>query len=291
MPIFRYSRKDTYLVLYTVAMLALPYYMAVYTEPSMWWLAIGLVQSYLLANLQNTSLHHQTHWPAFNNNQVNSYYEILISTAAGVSHQIWKISHLLHHKYVNDPLDSEGKTKDPASVFARGKNNEPANFWVFITKHGIGAFLQLFYIDKIKITGPNTQLFEKYQKQCLREQLAIKLFFISILLINFYYGLFLLFVYLLSHIENFAVSYGEHYGVLDRRGDTTQDSVGCYNWFVNLIGFGAGYHQEHHHRPGVHWTRYHEVTHLLNPNRRIINLPHVLNNPFWLHLKQLIKKT
>jgi fatty acid desaturase len=290
MKLFRYSPKDAYLFLYTLAMLALPYYMAVYTEPSVWWILVGAVQSYLIANLQNTSLHHHTHWPTFNSNRLNSYYAVLISAASGVGQQAWKTAHLLHHKYVNDPLDNNGKTYDPASVFKFGKNQEPANFWVFIWKFGWPTFVSMFRTEKILSSTPNQPIVQRYQQQYSKEQIAIKIFLLSIFVINFWYGVALLVVYFLAHLENFAISYGEHYGVLDRRGDTTQDSVGSYNWFINFIGFGAGYHQEHHHRPGIHWTNLQLVTPILHPDRKLIPGLHIMNNPFWTHFKLLFKK-
>jgi fatty acid desaturase len=181
--------------------------------------------------------------------------------------------------------------KDPASVYYFGKNQKPANFWIWISKNGYRDFVKMFRFEKLQHPGKQYHLLDKYNQQYLKEQSAMKLFFVLIFAINFWYGVALLAIYLLGHIENFAISYGEHYGVLDRRGDTTQDSVGSYNWFVNWIGFGAGYHQEHHHMPGTHWTNLHRVTPVLHPDRKIITGFHIANNPYWSHLVQLFKKT
>jgi fatty acid desaturase len=38
-------------------------------------------------------------------------------------------------------------------------------------------------------------------------------------------------------------------------GNRMADSVSCYGRIYNLIWFNNGYHQEHHFRPTVHWTR------------------------------------
>jgi fatty acid desaturase len=211
---------------------------------------------------------------------------------SGAACQTWKRSHLLHHKYVNDPIGEDGsQPKDPASVYFLGIHQKPANFWVYTCSNGFRDFVKMFRFEKLQHAGKQYHLLDKYNQQYLKEQTAMKLFFVLIFAINFWYGLALLVIYLLGHIENFAISYGEHYGVLDRRGDTTQDSVGSYNWFVNWIGFGAGYHQEHHHKPGTHWTNLHRVTPILHPNRKIIKGLHIMNNPFWLHFKQLFKKS
>ena len=285
MKLFRHSPKDAYLFLYTLAMLALPYYMAVYTEPSVWWILVGAVQSYLIANLQNTSLHHQSHWPMFESARLNSYYEILVSMPCALANQGWKWAHLLHHKYINDqPVD--GVTRDPVSVFLRGQNGNPENFWNYTVVQGLFDLKMIFK----KTQYPNPAL-TKYAIQYSREQWAIKFFFASILLINPVYFVCLILVYWAAHAENRAISYGEHWTVLDRRGDTTQDSTSNYGWFVNWLGFGAGHHQEHHHRPGTHWTRYHEITPMLHPNRKLIPGLHIMNNPFWTHFKLLFKKS
>jgi fatty acid desaturase len=101
----------------------------------------------------------------------------------------------------------------------------------------------------------------------------------------------MMFVYFMSYAVNNANSYGEHWGTLDKRGDTTRDSVGIYSDWYNWFGFNAGLHQEHHHKPGVHWTKLPEVTKLLPDDRYTIKHGvHITNNPFWSHFKLLFKK-
>ena len=104
------------------------------------------------------------------------------------------------------------------------------------------------------------------------------------------YGLWMLLVFYFAWMQDGAVSYGEHWGVLDRRGDTTQDSIGIYSRWYNIIGFNAGYHQEHHNQPRLHWTRLPEITQNMHPNRKIVGGMHVLNNPFWQDFKALFVK-
>ena len=283
-PIFRYSKLDIFLILNTLALIALPFYMAIYTTFSVWWIVVGILHSYLIANLQNTSLHHQSHWPMFNKPSFNRYYEILLSMPSGFTNQGWKWAHLLHHKHVNDkPVD--GKTKDPASVFLGGKNGQPLNFW----KYTVGKATADIYCAFFKIRRGSTGI-KQYQQQFLIEDIAIKLFFLSIAIINFKYLICLSVIYYFAYAENRAISYGEHWTVLDRRGDTTQDSISAGGFWCNLIGFGAGLHQEHHHKPGVHWSNYRKVTPLLSPKRKFIKGWHITNNPFWSHFKLLFKE-
>ena len=282
--IFNYSRRDIFLLLYTLSLIVLPVCMAIYTSCSVWWIPIGLVHSYMIANLHNTSLHHQSHWPMFTNKKLNSYYEIILSSVSGLTHQGWKRAHLLHHKYVNDqPID--GKTRDPSSVYDGGKNGLPLNFWKYTVNRGFQDLLNYLIRFKKQLIGV-----KKIDAQFHKESIAGKIFFLLIIVINFKYAMALTVIYFFAFAENRAIAYGAHWGVLDRRGDTTQDSISIKGFWYNLLGFGLGYHQEHHHRPGVHWTRYKEVTQLLSPNRKFIHGCHLTNNPFWLHFKLLFKK-
>ena len=283
--IFQYSLLDAFLFLYTVSLIILPMYMAVYTSMSVWWVPIGLVHSYLIANLQNTSLHHQSHWPMFASKKLNSYYEIVLSSVSGLTHQGWKKAHTLHHKHVNDhPAD--GRTKDPTSVYQGGKNGQPINVWIYTVNRGFQDLLNYLVLIKMRFIG-----IKKFDDQYRKESIAGKLFFLLIAMINFKYAILLLVVYFFAFMENRAIAYGAHWGVLERRGDTTQDAISVKGFWYNLLGFGLGYHQEHHHKPGVHWTRYKEVTPLLSPDRKFIKGYHLTNNPFWLHFKLLFKKS
>jgi fatty acid desaturase len=272
--------------MYTLSMIALPLCMAIYTEPSIWWALLFPVHVYLIANLQNTSLHHQSHWPMFENAKWNEYYQIIVSMPSGLTHQGWKYAHTLHHKYVNDkPSEPGGETKDPVSVFKHSLDGSPTNFWKYTFGKAWSDLVSVFMM----FPYPKPEM-KKYAMQLKYEQIAIKVFFIVLALINPVYTIQLIVVYYFGFVANCAISYGEHWTVLDRRGDTTQDSIGSYDKWVNIIGFGAGLHQEHHHKPGVHWTQYAEVTKLLNPNRKIVHGLHISNNPFWDHFKLLFKK-
>ena len=98
------------------------------------------------------------------------------------------------------------------------------------------------------------------------------------------------FIYALAHFLNAATSYGEHWTVLDRRGDTTQDSIGIYSRWYNIIGFGAGFHQEHHNKPNMHWTTLSSITPNMHPDRVIKGGMHITNCPYWDHFKLLFRR-
>ena len=280
-PIFKYSPKDIYLILFACIVFATPIIMAYLDWPLIAWLMIIVPHTWFIVICQNTSLHNHTHCPIFYNKTSNRIYELFVSAATGIPHHSWKSAHLIHHIHVNDN-PSDGKPKDPASVYANG---QLINFWSYcfvLLKENIKYYC--FTITPYFLTN------KKYANEYRQEMWAFRIFLLLIFFINFYYGLFLVLTYLLSYAVNNANSYGEHWGALQRRGDTTQDSIGIYSKWYNWLCFNAGYHQEHHHKPGVHWSRLPEVTHLLHPGRVIVKHGiHILNNPFWSHFVALIK--
>ena len=285
--IFQHSPKDLYLILYTLFMLSVPLTMAYYSPPFIWWCIIGFFHVWFIVNQQNSPLHHHSHWPTFVNKKYNQIYELFLSAASGIPHQIWKSAHLIHHKHVNDrPKEPGGNTIDGTSVYRNSLDGTPVNFWIYCFCTVISMIKNyLFDCGDMHITRV-PKFFNRYKK----ESWAIRIFLLLIISINFKYGIFLCIIYILSYIVNNANSYGEHYGALHLRGDTTRDSVGIYSQWYNIFGFNAGYHQEHHHKPGKHWTQLPEITKLLPQDRHIVGKIHILNNPFWSHFKLLFKK-
>ncbi len=288
--IFKHSTKDAFLVAQTMLVLLSAIVIASLDLNAWWNLLLAPFQVMLILSMQNTSLHHHTHWATFNNKKLNHVYELLIAAAAWSTPETYRLSHTIHHKYVNDtPVD--GKSKDKISVFGHGKNGQLENAWKFCWRNGFFSWFSpwkyVFY-EMWKSQRPNISMM-KYD-QWHRQYLAIVIFQLLILLVNFSYGVWLIFaIYLLAHFLNYAWHYGEHYGSYHYRGDTTQDSVGIYNRWYNIFCFNSGLHQEHHHRPGVHWTRLHEITKLLPPTRITTNGMHIANVPWLAHLKLLLR--
>ena len=278
---FRYSAKDIWLIAYTIVLGLVPFFIINY-QISFWVLLLTFpVHAWLITNLQNSCLHHHSHWPTFYNKKLNFAYEILLSIVGGIPHQIWKYHHLKHHIHVNDkPID--GKTKDPVSVFLHGKNNEVQNFWLFCFKMTKEAFVKMVVFPKFGKQVNHT-------KQIL-EQLAFNFYFLSFFVLDLHYGLYFAALYFLAFFLNGATSYGEHWTVLDRRGDTTQDSIGIYSRWYNIIGFGAGFHQEHHNKPNMHWTTLSTITPNMHPDRVIKGGMHITNCPYWDHFKLLFRR-
>lgn len=302
--LFKHSSKDAFLVMQTLTALTIAYTLALLDLGVFWNLLIAPFHIMLILNLQNTSLHHHTHWSTFCNKTLNSLYELLLSSASGFRPQQYRRVHSIHHKYVNDsPI--YGKTQDTISVFEHGVNGQVENAWKFCLRNAVHAWTipwkqiqHLVWLPKsIKDRLPKSPILrlpknvyvEMNLNQMRKETWAFIIFFVSILLINFTYGIWLLFIYFISMFLNYSWHYGEHYGSYHFRGDTTQDSVGIYNRWYNLFCFNSGYHQEHHHRPGIHWTKLSEVTPYLPATRITVNGMHITNVPWLEHLKIIAK--
>jgi hypothetical protein len=284
MKIFRNSPKDIWLIIYTLAVGLTPFAIIASSIDLIWWTVILPFQAWSIANLQNAPLHHHSHWSTFNNKTLNKIYEVVLSAVSGIAHENWKQMHLTHHIHVNDrPVD--GKTKDPISVFKNGKNGEVENFWSFCFTNAVIDIGHKFTARK---KPASKHIFDSRLNTI--ENVSWIVYFALIFLADVNFGCWMMLVYFAAHFLNYATSYGEHWGVLDRRGDTTQDSVGIYSRWYNWIGFGAGYHQEHHNKPGVHWTKLHTLTPKMHPDRRIVKTMHIFNAPYWSHFKLLFRR-
>lgn len=288
--LFKHSAKDAVLIVQTVLTLLVAITIAVLDLDLIWNLLIAPFHIMLIVNVQNSSLHHHTHWSTFNSKVLNNLYELLIAAASGLKPQTYRLVHSIHHKYVND-LPVNGVSKDGISVFAHGVDGKVENVWKFCFRNAVigwsapwkYVFYQLWQAEK-----PNTRMMNFVLWR--REQFATVVFFVFIMLLNFSYGIWLLFgIYFAAHFVNYSWHYGEHYGSYHHRGDTTQDSIGIYSKWYNFFCFNAGYHQEHHHRPGVHWTKQPEITPALPTSRVTVNGMHITNVPWVEHFKLLVK--
>jgi fatty acid desaturase len=281
MKLFRHSSQDAFLLVQTLTAIIVPLAFAVIDPGVVWWILCLPLHVMLMLCCNNTSIHHHSHWETFNNKTLNRIYECMLSVAGATTVQMYRNSHLIHHKFVNDPPVS----KDNISVLANGTNGQAENVWKFCLGWIVTTnFIYMVVIGKIKFTP-----LVKYT-HWQREASTMAVFILVLLLINFEYGLWWFFVVCPGmQFLNAAWHYGEHWGAHDRRGDTTQDSVGIYNWWYNTFCFNSGLHQEHHYKPGIHWTKLPSVTPLLHPNRVIVNGMHIFNVPWREDFKKLFK--
>lgn len=284
MSLLRYSKFDLLLVSQSLFTIALPVTIAIWDPDFIIWILILPVHAFLIANMINTSMHYQIHWPVFSKRRWNHFYEIILSIGGMQSTQIYKWVHLSHHRYTNDiPTLNNHHTRDPFSLFAGGKNGQPQNAWIYCFQKILFLPTNFLLCKKIKYQIPTKP------KQLDNERLACFLFVLLIILINPTYGLWAwLVTYPIAGFLDYAWNYGEHWGSHDFGSDTTRNAVSIYNRWYNLLCFNEGYHQEHHYRPQVHWHDLPTVRSCLPSDRVTAKCMHIFNVPYWHHLKSLL---
>jgi len=285
--LFKHSVLDLLLVLQTICCVIFTLAIALLDLDFLWILLLTPVQVALMVNIHQTSLHHHCHWSTFRSKNLNNLYELFLACASGLQPQSYRWVHSVHHKWVNDrPVD--GKTKDMISVFAHSVTDKPENLWLFCIREAFkdwSTCWRLVFYQIWKQPKPNIPV---NVKQYRMQAFAVVLFPIVIIATDFTYGLwFMLVVCTLSHFLDYVWHYGEHFGSYHFRGDTTRDAVGIYNKLYNSLCFNSGYHQEHHHRPGCHWSLLATVTPELPESRIIKKGMHIFNVPWWSDLKNL----
>ena len=75
--------------------------------------------------------------------------------------------------------------------------------------------------------------------------------------------------------------YSRSYKPMVRFTPDLTNAVSCYGRLYNAVTFNNGYHQEHHLRPAVHWTKIAALKKEMAPaqKRRIVPFSH-MTNPF-----------
>lgn len=282
MKIFQNTPLDLFLILYVVIAFMAPFVMAVAVPVSMWLVFLPFHAIFLII-LMNTSLHHHMHTPIFVSAKLNRAYEIFTSAVLGIPFNGWKFFHTIHHKHNND-FKVNGKTKDPLSFYRWGHHGARENFWSYCI-NGLWRDLNGTTVND-PCNNCSTKVDIKTKHLLKTEQVAFYVFLMSIFIFNFAYGLVYVLVYLLSLVLNNANSYGEHFGPVEQ-SNFRANSVGSYGKLYNLLCFNSGYHQEHHVRPGAHWSDLPKITKTLPDKRHTINKMYIFNAPW---LRDLINK-
>lgn len=283
MKIFRKTPLDSFLIIYVVIAMVLPFVIATFFNSMIVWAIILPMHAIFLVTIMNTSMHHHMHVPFFNSKKLNRTYELFVSGITGIPFQGWKAFHTIHHKYNNDFVIN-GKTYDPVSFYRYGKNGKRENFWLYCIKSIYRDFAGLTINDGTC----KTNVVITKQKELRYEQYAFVLFLLMIFLYNHAYALFYVGVYVLSLVLNNANSYGEHFGPVEQ-SNFRANSVGNYNKLYNFLCFNSGYHQEHHVRPSVHWTELPKITKTLPEKRHTINTIYMFNAPWFKDGIELLK--
>lgn len=271
--IFAHSRLDSLLVAAAAVQLAVLVYGAWSCGRVPWsvTLALGAISVFLMCTNFQCMAHNFIHNPFFRSQRLNATFGLINSLLLGGSQTLYRLHHLHHHKYNNDlPDPLTGTTNDFTSTWRYGQ--PPTREENIVSYALLGYFRSDFGL-----------LIREAQRRRLMhkvwwETAALAVALVALATMNlrgFLY--FYLPVWFLGNAAAMAENYLEHHGATP--GNRQTDSVSCYNPFYNFVWFNNGYHQEHHYRPQVHWTRVAEVRGLLPPasQRRVVRGAHWFN--------------
>lgn len=219
-----------------------------------WLLILGLSSAYLICFNSECITHCHGHTPIFRSRLLNRMFSVINTLALGELVTVNHIFHLNHHRFVNDRIDpATGRTGDWTSSFRCGKDGQMEPFVPYV----LAMVLRYRYMRK-EMADVDTAFAAEVERLGCRTQIRIELIahllflaaltWVSWRFFVFYYAP----VWLIGSIGGWAFGYGEHYGATP--GSPKTDSVSSYNPIYNFLFFNNGYHQEHHYRPGLHWT-------------------------------------
>jgi fatty acid desaturase len=270
---FAHSRWDLVLVLITVADIWLIGWAAlIFGDLSKTLLAaLAVAQLILTVTQYHVVMHNFIHTRFFRSRALNSIYSVLCGLPVMNSFTEGTIQHLNHHEHVNDPVDATtGATRDPASTFRFGTQQSHEPFWRYVILTPLRELIE---------TPDYSGRRARFGRRVFREVCFIWMFWGVVGLCNWRFLLFSFVIIYVYQIITSGQNYFEHYGATP--GNRMANSVSCYGRVYNLLWFNNGYHQEHHHRPGVHWTKIKDLRGQMLPenNRHVVGYAHFLNIP------------
>jgi fatty acid desaturase len=275
MKVFAHSAKDMYLVILSVLQVMLLAYGALtFGHVSLGTtLALGAAMIFLHCTNYQCISHNFLHNAFFESKLLNRVFSIVNSLGIGYSQTRYRSGHLQHHKYNNDDKDPvTGTTQDYSSTYRYSRRP--------------GKEENIFTYSLMGVVRSNKGFLRrevgKQSSMDVRVEFIAVLLFWTVLGLVSWKGLlfFVLPTWYLGHSASYWQNYLEHHGALP--GNRMTDSVSCYNPIYNFIWFNNGYHQEHHYRPQVHWTRITALREVLPPPsaRRVVRGAHWFNfNP------------
>jgi len=271
--IFAHNRLDAAMVAVSVLEIA------VTTYGTLCWGSVPLYASLFLGgfaivlNCMNYQCiaHSFIHHPFFAVPWLNRAFSVVSSLALQAPQTLYRVHHLDHHRYNNDRPDPEtGLTGDGSSTYrySRREGREEN-----LLSYALIGPLRVDY----KYLWARSRKHGDAVLTCV-EATALCAYFVLLAIFN-WRGLLWFFVpvWYLGQAFALAHNYAEHHGA--QPDNRLCDSVSCYGRLYNLFWFNEGYHQEHHYRPQVHWTRLPELRGLMLPEtrRRVVPFAHWVN--------------
>jgi fatty acid desaturase len=251
MKVWRYSPRDLVLVLIAVAQfVAMTGWALTFGKLSLVAnLAAFVALSYVFYYNPIVVTHNFLHTPFFRRKSLNRLFPVLNSANLFLPQVLYKYHHLIHHQYANDPIRN-GTTLDPSSTYRYGTNGQQEGYFTY---SALGLFrdgTSAAYRQAIA-HGQRSQFWMELAAIIVTAFVWIAIdwqWFLFAFVPTFYCGWFL------ALLEN----YYEHHRATNH-DSRLADSVSYYGSLYNLLMFNEGYHQEHHLKPHLHWTRRPEV--------------------------------
>lgn len=271
--LFAHSRWDAVMVLVALGEIAITVY------GTLSWGAIPLLASAALGaasvvlNCMNYLCisHSFIHHPFFVSRRLNRAFSVVSSLALQAPQTLYREHHLNHHRFTNDrPHPVTGRTGDGSSTWRYSR--QPGR-----EEHVLSySFIGPFRVDYGYLYG---RARKRGDALLVWVEALVLLAGVAALAVANWRGAVFFFIpaWYLGQALSLAHNYGEHHGA--EPGNRLTDSVSCYGALYNLFWFNEGYHQEHHFRPQVHWTKLPELRPLMLPEteRRVVRHMHWLN--------------
>lgn len=271
-PLWRKSPADAVLALVSLAqffgVLGLAV-IAARSEDHRWWpAAIGLVTALTTYNIIVVS-HLFVHVPWFTSPRLNAAVSLLNSANIAQSVQAYRLFHVRnHHRYNNDRRDDGGQTLDTTSTYRLGTGGGHAPVVRYVLT-GLWSSIRdlaltVASLPRLCRVGPRESgLLQLASRQPLvrsrelaqvqADRIAQLAYLVLLCAISWQWTLV---CYLPAVLLSFALvnvqNYYRHFGA--EPDSRLANSVSHYGRWYNRVTFNDGYHQEHHFRPGAHWS-------------------------------------
>jgi fatty acid desaturase len=270
--VFAHSIKDAWLVSLALTELALIVGVAVTFDRLPGWGVIVAAALAIFLNCTNFQCiaHNFVHTPFFARDGLRCTFSVFNSLILGLPQTLYRYHHLNHHAYNNDAPDPvTGTTRDLSSTYRFSRRpGRPESLVTYALLGPLRGDVGALYAEagRHRETG-----------LVWAEVTALVGFSAALIVFQPLFAAFLLPTWYLGHVAAYAENYLEHHGAIP--GNRLTDSVSSYGRAYNLIWFNNGYHQEHHYRPQVHWSRVPALRAEMLPEsaRRVVKHAHWFN--------------
>jgi fatty acid desaturase len=263
MTLWRYSPRDALLLAVSAVQFGLNLWLAITWDQrsrlELLWLSPAAVLLFWYNAVVVT--HNFVHTPWFRSKAANRIYAVVDSINLGVPFTLCRFHHLNHHRYGNDRRNAAGLTRDHSSTYRFGRDGELEGAFTY-------GLLGLF-------RGGTAEAWRQAAQSGQSRRLAGEVAACGLGLAGYaalschYVLLFYIPVFYAGSFLGILTNYYQHAGASP--GSRRANAVSHYGRIYNWLCCNEGYHQEHHLRPGLHWTRRPETGEALPRHGRAVS--------------------